>query len=244
MIRPAGGAANEMRVQVQGHRIDLRYTDEVRPTAFSLFLANSLCVKPGDRLACDLGVGGGILAIALAKLGVERVVAIDRSERACELAGENARRNGLADRLEVIHGELMELQAGDGFDLVVSNPPTMPESGDTPEFAVEGGLPAGETFVDHMVTGLASWLSDSGRAELALSSLVEEEVLGRFGAAGFAAVPRATLVAPFRGFYATAYGPERIDRFVAEGRALRNRDREKTGLSEFVTVYALSRARG
>jgi ribosomal protein L11 methyltransferase len=52
-----------------------------------------------DR-AIDLGTGSGILAIALARLGVGHVIAIDDDPDAVAAAAANAERNGVAPRVE------------------------------------------------------------------------------------------------------------------------------------------------
>jgi methylase of polypeptide subunit release factors len=230
-----------MSLYVQGHRLDLFYTDAVRPTVFSLFLGNGLDLDGTEALACDLGTGSGILAIALALKGVERVVAIDCSEVACEVALENVRRNGVAGQVEVVHGDLPALGSSPDFDLVVSNPPTMPDRPGTPGFAAGGGGASGLSFVHSIADGLAGWLAQEGRAQLAISSLVAEEALDSLRSAGFLTQPRATLLAPFRDFYAAAYAPDQLERFVAEGRALREGESAGSWLSELITVYTLRR---
>ncbi len=70
---------------------------------------------PGRVL--DLGCGTGILAIAAAKLGAERVVALDIDPRACQAARENIQRNGV--KVEVISGRIEEIQAD--FELILAN---------------------------------------------------------------------------------------------------------------------------
>jgi len=49
--------------------------------------------------AVELGSGTGIVAVALAKLGVARVLATDRSQRSCDLCVSNAARNGVWDQV-------------------------------------------------------------------------------------------------------------------------------------------------
>ena len=61
-------------------------------------------VRPGDVVA-DLGAGSAVLAIAAAKLGAARVAAIELDGEAIADAEENARRNGVADRVGVIEGD-------------------------------------------------------------------------------------------------------------------------------------------
>lgn len=70
--------------------------------------------------ALDLGTGTGILALAMAFLGVKRVVALDLDPLAVEAAMENIRLNGLEERIQVLQGSLDGLDLR-GFPLVVAN---------------------------------------------------------------------------------------------------------------------------
>ncbi|QPG05556.1 50S ribosomal protein L11 methyltransferase [Salinimonas marina] len=66
----------------------------------------------------DFGCGSGILALAALKLGASRVVGIDIDPQALEASEENARRNQVADRLEVyLPANQPQMQA----DMVVAN---------------------------------------------------------------------------------------------------------------------------
>ena len=61
-------------------------------------------IKAGDRVA-DLGAGSAVLAIAAAKLGAGKVVAIELDHDAIENAEQNVERNGVADRVTVVEGD-------------------------------------------------------------------------------------------------------------------------------------------
>jgi ribosomal protein L11 methyltransferase len=65
-------------------------------------------VRPGDIVA-DLGAGSAVLAIAAAKLGAARVVAIELDPDAIGNAMENVARNGVDDRVTVIEGDAAAL---------------------------------------------------------------------------------------------------------------------------------------
>jgi release factor glutamine methyltransferase len=76
----------------------------------------------------DVGTGSGAIAIALAHEWPDAVVtAVDISAAALEVARRNAMRTGFADRIRFLQGDLLEPVAGERFDIVVSNPPYVPE---------------------------------------------------------------------------------------------------------------------
>jgi release factor glutamine methyltransferase len=82
----------------------------------------------------DVGTGSGAIALALAThLPGAEIVAGDLSEAALEVARQNAEFLGLGERVRFVRSDLLagfeaEIDAGDLFDLVVSNPPYVPES--------------------------------------------------------------------------------------------------------------------
>jgi release factor glutamine methyltransferase len=72
----------------------------------------------------DVGVGSGAIALAIAdEHAGAHVTGVDASAAALELAAENAARLGLPVNLRRGGPEI----AGEGWDLVVSNPPYVPE---------------------------------------------------------------------------------------------------------------------
>lgn len=75
----------------------------------------------------DIGTGSGAIAITLAhKLPDAQVTTIDVSESALAIARENAERNGVANRIRFLQGDLLSPAANEQFDIVVSNPPYVP----------------------------------------------------------------------------------------------------------------------
>lgn len=111
----------------------------------------------------DVGCGSGILALAAARAGVERVVAVDDDPIACRVTADNARRNGLAGRLAVALGG--PERADGAFELVLAN-------------ILSGALVA-------MAAALLERLAAGG--ELVLSGVLGEEqprVEAHFAAAG------------------------------------------------------------
>jgi release factor glutamine methyltransferase len=85
----------------------------------------------------DVGTGSGAIAVALAhKMPNARIVAIDLSEAALDVALENAKHNAVADRIRFVQGDLLAPIASETFDLVVSNPPYVPAA-DRETLAIE-----------------------------------------------------------------------------------------------------------
>ena len=76
-------------------------------------------LRPGDRVA-DVGCGSGILAVTAALLGANHVVATDNDSGARAVALQNAKRNGVAGRVEVIEADLAPERASQ-FDVIVCN---------------------------------------------------------------------------------------------------------------------------
>lgn len=75
----------------------------------------------------DVGTGSGAIAIALAsQIQDAEITAIDISEAALSIARENAKRNGVAIRF--LQGDLLAPVAGERFEIIVSNPPYVPNT--------------------------------------------------------------------------------------------------------------------
>ena len=83
-------------------------------------------IRPGDRVL-DLCTGTGALGIAIKKLCPQAIVtATDISEAALSLAEENAR--SLQAEVRFLQGDLFAPVSGEEFEVIVSNPPYIPEA--------------------------------------------------------------------------------------------------------------------
>lgn len=76
-------------------------------------------IEPDDRIL-DVGSGTGILAIAGAKLGASKVIAVDNDEWCYENGIENVNNNKAAEIVDVKLGEITSVTETN-FDLVVAN---------------------------------------------------------------------------------------------------------------------------
>jgi ribosomal protein L11 methyltransferase len=91
-------------------------------TRFCLEMIDSLSHPCPPASFLDVGAGSGILAIAAARLGARRVVAIDNDEQSLRQARANAKLNGLTKRICWIVSDITvdALPAG-RFDIVCAN---------------------------------------------------------------------------------------------------------------------------
>jgi release factor glutamine methyltransferase len=96
----------------------------------------ALAGKDSRPVIMDIGTGSGCIAVVLAhEIPGARVIATDVSRHALDVARRNAKRHGVADRIQFVETSFL-----DGIeqtaDVIVSNPPYVPivsEPGLTPE---------------------------------------------------------------------------------------------------------------
>jgi protein arginine N-methyltransferase 1 len=91
--------------------------DAVRNRAFYSALRKQIT---GDSTVLDIGAGTGLWAIAAAKLGAKRVVAIERDELLAALIGNLAKENQVGNRVEIVRGDSREITLGRDFDVIIS----------------------------------------------------------------------------------------------------------------------------
>lgn len=111
------------------------------------------------RRVLDIGSGTGILSIVAARLGSE-VLALEADEEAVRTAARNLQRNGVADRVRLVHlcvdRAILELLRGSGFDRVLVN--------------IE------RSFAEPLLPTLAALLREDGR--LIVAGILEAEAAG------------------------------------------------------------------
>ena len=80
-----------------------------------------ILVRPGDTVL-DLGCGSGILSIASAKMGSERVIGIDNDKTAVKVAMENIEINGISKSVSILSGSIPDKNIGKySNDIIVAN---------------------------------------------------------------------------------------------------------------------------
>ncbi len=143
----------------------------------------------------DLGTGSGCIAISIAHRQTSvKVVAVDLSPDALEVAKRNAERHGVAERIDFRQGDLYAaLKPSEQFDLIVSNPPyiTPTELADLakevrdhePRLALDGG-PDGLAFYRRIAMGATTYLSATGSLILEIGSTQADAVIEIFTSSG------------------------------------------------------------
>ena len=147
----------------------------------------------------DVGTGSGCLAVTLAlEMPDVDVLATDISERALAVAQRNAARLGAADRVRFVCTSLLEGVAP-GIDLIVSNPPYVPEAYRSglssevrdyePAEAVFGGRDGFE-LIRALLEQSAARLAPRGWLLMEFGAGQDDEVRARHGGVPAAGRPR------------------------------------------------------
>ncbi len=118
----------------------------------------------------DVGTGSGVIALTLAaEFPKAEIVGADISEDALMLAGENANRLGLTDRVRFLRSNLLENVQPD-FDVIVANLPYVStddrqnlsrEVLHDPEMSLFAGA-RGDELVRQLIAQAPSWLRPGG----------------------------------------------------------------------------------
>ncbi|UCC75514.1 MAG: 50S ribosomal protein L11 methyltransferase [Anaerolineales bacterium] len=93
----------------------LAFGTGLHPSTRLCLLAAEKHLRASDSVL-DVGTGSGILAIAAARMGAGKVVAVDADGTALKVAQENIVRNGVQETVSLQRASLYELSPGEGPD--------------------------------------------------------------------------------------------------------------------------------
>ena len=111
-----------------------------RPTTERLVEAALARIGEQPARVADVGTGSGAIAVALAVRAPQvEIWATDLSPDAVELARRNADRHGVADRVHILEGDLLD-PVPLPVDVVVANLPYLPDSLHDPRYDNEPPL--------------------------------------------------------------------------------------------------------
>ncbi|HEY1784411.1 MAG TPA: peptide chain release factor N(5)-glutamine methyltransferase [Pirellulales bacterium] len=151
--------------------------------------------RAGAVSVADVGTGSGIIAICAAKyLPEARVTAIDISPQALAVARANAEDLKVADRIELVEGDLLAgMPADQRFDFIVSNPPYVSQQEsealerDVKQFEPRGALvagPRGTEVIERLIPQAHERLNAGGMLLIEISPMLEQSVRALFAAGG------------------------------------------------------------
>ena len=131
--RSTGQPIQHITGEQEFYGLPFRVTSDVlipRPeTEHLVEKAVELAAEFNEPRILDIGTGSGAIAVALAHhLLSAQITALDISLRALDVARENAQRNAVSDRILFMRSDLLAAIADQRFELVVSNPPYVPNA--------------------------------------------------------------------------------------------------------------------
>ena len=169
-----------------------------RPETEFLVAAASGASRPTPQRILDLCTGSGALAIALACRFPEVVMtAVDLSNVALDFAMRNAKRHSCDRRITFLQGDLFSPldRSGVPFDLIVANPPYVPDDAPLPpevlDYEPKEALTAGAEGVDvyrRIFEGVDAYLAPKGVLMLEMgegqAAWLRRHVAGRYDVTG------------------------------------------------------------
>ena len=154
--------------------------------------------RPAARRYLDLGCGiGSVLLMVADRLGTpDTIVGVAAQAQSIALAKRNVVRNGLRDRVRLVHGDLREpsvqAQLGGPFDLITGTPPYMPIGTSTPSpdpqrryarVEMRGGVEA-------YLAAAGALLAEDGRVVVCSSARTPQRAIDGGRRAGLVAIRR------------------------------------------------------
>jgi release factor glutamine methyltransferase len=176
------------------------YENVYEPADDSFLFAENLAVKK-DEVVLDIGTGCGILGIIAAGKAAE-VVMVDVNPYAVRCAKENAKLNGVLDKMFFVQGDLFApINAEEKFDEILFNAPYLPSKPSEDKSwlarAWAGGA-TGRQVIDRFICEAPEYLKENGCILLMQSTLSNvNETLRRFRKSGLRTSVVAKRALPF-----------------------------------------------
>jgi len=159
------------------------YENVYEPAEDSFLFAENLAVKK-DEVVLDMGTGCGILGIIAAEKAA-KIVMVDINPYAVRCAKENAKLNGVLEKICFVQGDLFApIRTEEKFDSILFNAPYLPSKPSEDKSwlgrAWAGGA-GGRQVIDRFICEAPEYLKENGCILLMQSTLSNvNETLRRF----------------------------------------------------------------
>lgn len=132
---------------------------------------------------CEIGTGSGCMAIAAAMVfDAAHVDAVDISEDALAVAAKNVEEYGLQEQVSLLEGDALSAVGDQTYDIIMSNPPYVPDSEEASLPAEYRHEPSGALFAGNDGMQIVSGLIDKAADHLTEHGVLFVEV-GQFSGA-------------------------------------------------------------
>ena len=148
-----------------------------RPSTVSTMVAETMEVRDDD-VVIDMGCGSGVLSIVAAKLGARMVHGVDAEAATVEIAGANAREQGVESQTTFYQGDMFDpLPEGIEADVLIGDVSGVPdEIADVTGWIPSGlsGGPSGAELPVRMLAQARRFMRKGGKLFLPTGSLQDE----------------------------------------------------------------------
>lgn len=118
----------------------------------------------------EIGCGSGVISIAAAQQGA-RVTAVDIDPKAVEATKKLAEEQGVT--IQVIPSDMFS-EISEYYNLIISNPPYLPNEENDPDLALDGGVEGWE-WIEKFLPEAKKYLTEEGKILLLFSTRTNEE---------------------------------------------------------------------
>jgi release factor glutamine methyltransferase len=144
--------------------LDITTLDGVYPPSEDTFLLiDVIKATPVSGKALELCCGSGLVGLSTVQR-LESIVAVDLNPTAIRNTKINYRRNGFAEKLEGVVGDLFSPLRPSLYDLIIMNPPYLVDELEGSEDLSWSGGSMGRELIDRFISGVKDFMADNGKA--------------------------------------------------------------------------------
>jgi release factor glutamine methyltransferase len=156
------------RIKIEGK--DLLIFPGIYPPSEDTYLLIDAIKSRAKGRALELCCGTGAVGLCISNK-LESIIALDINPIAVKNTKQNYAKNGLTKMLDAIIGDLFSPLKKQAFDLILMNPPYLPDEEEEPKSLCWSGGGRGRIIIDRFINGLGGFLGESGRALFVQSTL-------------------------------------------------------------------------